>query len=97
MRDQIFPRQDRVHAGECECRFLFDGTDRGVAVRAAHEGGFEHSGEADVVDETTHASEQFRIFEAVDPSAENRSVHADGPFPVLSRLAASRAAATMPW
>jgi hypothetical protein len=53
-----------MHAGQRERRRLVDAADRGVRMRAAHEGGVEEARHHDVVDVTAFAAQERLVLDA---------------------------------
>ena len=91
---QVFPRPDRVHAGEGLGFRGVDGNDAGVGVRRASERCMERAGGIEVVDELALAGEQGRILFALhrlpEPAAALRLAclvrHRPVPIPDFSSL-----------
>jgi len=52
-----------VHAGQREGRSLVDMADQRVRLCAAHEGGLQHAGQVDIVDEPALAAQQGFVFQ----------------------------------
>ena len=89
MRQQIRAGEYRMHAWQRERSRLVDTPDRGMRVRAAHEGGVQHAGEPDIVDEAAFALQQWLVFEPGHRAADDPHAR--------KRLAAASVASTMPW
>jgi hypothetical protein len=97
VREQIGQREYSVYARVRERHCLVDAADRGMAVRAAHEGRVQHVGQSDVVYEAPGSSQQIGVFEPANALPYDPAGHGQRPFPDRRRFAASSAAATMPW
>ena len=89
MRQQVRAGEDRMHAGQRSRSRLVDAPDRGMRVRAAHEGRLQHARQPEVVDEAALALEQRLVFEPGDRAADDPHAR--------RRFAAASAASTMPW
>ncbi len=94
---------DGAHPGQRQGRRLVDGADGGMAVGTAHEGGVQHAGHGDVVDEPRLAAQQRRILQPLAAGCGDLLAHRALPpsmaipfAPSLSRSAASNTAATTP-
>ena len=88
VRHDVGAREDGVHARQRERGRLVDAADRSVRMRAAHEGGVQHPGHPDVVDEAALALEQRLVFQPRHRAADDSHAR--------SRFAASSAASTIP-
>ena len=89
MRQEVRADEDRMHAGQRSRGCFVDAPDRGMRMRAAHEGGVQHAGEPDIVDEAAFALQQWLVFEPGHRAADDPHAR--------RRFAAASAASTMPW
>ena len=72
-RREVVEGEHGVHARQRQRGILHDAADRGMRVRAAHEAGMQHVRHDDIVDEAALATQERRVFDAVDARPDQRS------------------------
>ncbi len=85
---QVGMREDGVNARQGARGGCVDAPDARMRERASHEGGLQHAGQVQVIDEAPFALEERRVLQPRDPAAD--------PAHDRSAFAAASAASTMP-
>ena len=74
-RGQVRPGEHRPHPGKLARGGGIDGHDTGMGMGAAHEGGLQQPGHAEVVDVAALPGEQRFVLEALDGGADEAGAH----------------------
>jgi len=75
-RGEIIEGEHGVNAGQSACHAAVDFPDRGMRMRAAHEGAVQNAGDRNVIDEARVAGEQPAVLEAGNRRSNQRAHHA---------------------